>query len=100
MTTKWFLKIVSLLKRTLNSVESEMKNRTAPIKVMTVALQGMDISWNSAMQFIENDITKALILVLAAVSTINAVFAISADRKKRKRQLAKEAAKKKAKKSR
>ena len=55
---------------------------------------------NSAMQFIENDITKALILVLAAVSTINAVFAISADRKKRKRQLAKEAAKKKAKKSR
>lgn len=55
---------------------------------------------NSAMQFIENDITKALILVLAAVSTVNAIFAISADRKKRKRQLAKEAAKKKAKKSR
>lgn len=55
---------------------------------------------NSAMQFIENDITKAIILVLAAVSTVNAVFAISADRKKRKRQLAKEAAKKKAKKSR
>ena len=55
---------------------------------------------NSAMQFIENDITKALILVLAAVSMVNAVFAISADRKKRKRQLAKEAAKKKAKKSR
>ena len=55
---------------------------------------------NSAMQFIENDITKALILVLAAVSTVNAIFAISADRKKRKKQLAKEAAKKKAKKSR
>ena len=55
---------------------------------------------NSAMQFIENDITKALILVLAAVSTVNAIFAISADRKKRKRQMAKEAAKKKAKKSR
>ena len=55
---------------------------------------------NSAMQFIENDITKALILVLAAVSTVNAIFAISADRKKRKRQLAKEAAKKKAKKTR
>lgn len=55
---------------------------------------------NSAMQFIENDITKALILVLAAVSTVNAIIAISADRKKRKRQLAKEAAKKKAKKSR
>ena len=55
---------------------------------------------NSAMQFIENDITKALILVLAAVSTANAIFAISADRKKRKKQLAKEAAKKKAKKSR
>ena len=55
---------------------------------------------NSAMQFIENDITKALILVLAAVSTVNSIFAISADRKKRKRQLAKEAAKKKAKKSR
>lgn len=55
---------------------------------------------NSAMQFIENDITKAIILVLAAVSTVNAIFAISADRKKRKRQLAKEAAKKKAKKSR
>ena len=55
---------------------------------------------NSAMQFIENDITKAIILVLAAVSTVNAIIAISADRKKRKRQLAKEAAKKKAKKSR
>ena len=55
---------------------------------------------NSAMQFIENDITKALILVLAAVSTVNAIIAISADRKKRKRQLAKEAAKKKAKKNR
>ena len=55
---------------------------------------------NSAMQFIENDITKVLILVLAAVSTVNAIFAISADRKKRKKQLAKEAAKKKAKKSR
>ena len=55
---------------------------------------------NSAMQFIENDITKALILVLAAVSTVNAIIAISADRKKRKRQLAKEAAKKKAKKTR
>lgn len=55
---------------------------------------------NSAMQFIENDITKALILVLAAVSTVNAIITISADRKKRKRQLAKEAAKKKAKKSR
>lgn len=54
---------------------------------------------NNAMQFIENDITKALILVLAAVSTINAVFTISDERKKRKRQLAKEAAKKKAKKS-
>ena len=55
---------------------------------------------NSAMQFIENDITKAIILVLAAVSTVNAIIAISADRKKRKRQLAKEAAKKKAKKTR
>lgn len=55
---------------------------------------------NSAMQFIENDITKALILVLAAVSTVNAIIAISADRKKRKRQLAKEAEKKKAKKNR
>ena len=55
---------------------------------------------NSAMQFIENDITKALILVLAAVSTVNAIIAISADRKKRKRQLTKEAAKKKAKKNR
>ena len=55
---------------------------------------------NSAMQFIENDITKTIILVLAAVSTVNAIIAISADRKKRKRQLAKEAAKKKAKKTR
>lgn len=51
---------------------------------------------NRPMLFIENDITKALILVLAFVSTLNSIGIISDERKKLRKALAKKAAAKKA----
>ena len=37
---------------------------------------------NSAMAFINNDITKALLLILCVVSTVNASFLIQDERRK------------------
>lgn len=46
---------------------------------------------NSAMMFIENDITKAILLLLAVVSIANAVMQILDERKRRRLAAAKKA---------
>ncbi len=43
---------------------------------------------NAAMAFIDNPITKGLLLALGVVSVINAVFMIRDDRARRRRRLA------------
>lgn len=50
---------------------------------------------NRPMLFIENDITKALILVLAFASVVNSIVIISDERKKIRKALAKKASAKK-----
>ena len=44
---------------------------------------------NSAMGFIDNDITKALLFALGVVSVVNAIFLIRDNRKKERRRQAK-----------
>lgn len=46
---------------------------------------------NPAMGFIDNDITKPLLLALALISIINAIQVIAAERKKLKRKLRRKA---------
>lgn len=46
---------------------------------------------NPAMGFIDNDITKPLLLALALISIINAIQEIAAERKKLKRKLRRKA---------
>lgn len=46
---------------------------------------------NPAMGFIDNDITKPLLLALALISIINAIQVIAAERKKLKRRLRRKA---------
>ena len=44
---------------------------------------------NPAMGFIDNDITKPLLLALSLIAIINAIQVIAAERKKRKRKMRK-----------
>ena len=49
---------------------------------------------NSAMAFINNGITKRLLLILCVISTINAIWLIRDDRKRLRQQQARAAARK------
>lgn len=51
---------------------------------------------NSAMNFIDNEITKWLLLALCAVSVINAILVIADDRREERRRQRHRAAKKRA----
>lgn len=50
---------------------------------------------NSAMGFINNDITKRLLLILCAISVVNALYLIRDDRKRLRQQQARAAARRK-----
>jgi len=55
------------------------------ISVMYLVFFGID-RVNTAMCFIDNEITKYLLVVLSLLSIINACVLIGGDRKKRRRQ--------------
>ena len=50
---------------------------------------------NGAMSFINNGITKRLLLILCAISVVNAIYLIRDNRKKLRQQLARAAARRK-----